>query len=191
MTDTSFAGIADQGGWLDGVGALIAGIGVCGLGLAVHRRLGKVGKDGLAFPASRVIGASALLLAFAALARLQPLLYDSLVGIGPGASGAALKPLFRALFTRSGGRAVWHLAALWGAGLAVGLVLARHSLMGRERRRFKRLFLYVLSGMVAVVAIFGLFPGYVLTGYLMRRYGPLSVYVHLIPFAATSTFSPR
>ena len=185
MTDASFAGLPDENDLLQSVGAVIAAMGVIGLCLAVHRKLGKVEEDGLTHPASRVIGAAALLLVFAAFARLQPLLYDTLVGSVSGASGTALKPLFREVFIRSGGGAVWNLAALWGAGLAVGLMLARHSLMGRERRRFKRLFLYVLSGIVAGVTIFCLFPGYVMTAYLMRRYCPLTIYVHLIPFAAT------
>jgi len=121
------------------------------------------------------MGASVLLLVFAALARLHPLLYES---------GAALEPLFRELVARSGGVAVWRLAVLWGAGLAVSLVLAPRSLMGRERRRFKRLFLYVIAGVVAGVAVFCLSPGYVMSAYLVR-YCPLTIYLHLVPFAAT------
>ena len=175
-TDASFAGFSDEDRWLKRVGAVIAGIGVIGLGLAVHRRLRKR-EDGLELPASRVMVASALLLVFSAFARLHPLLYA-------GASGAAFEPLFRELFVRSGGGAVWHLAVLLGGGVAVGLVLARRSLMGRERRRFKRLSLFLMSGVIAGVAIFFLSPGYVMTGYLMR-YCPLTIYVHLIPFAAT------
>jgi hypothetical protein len=172
--DISFAGLTDEGRPLEAVGALVAGIAVIGWGLPVVRRLFQRKGTRLELPASRVIAAAALLLVFAAAARLQPLFYGT---------GAALQPLFRELLASSGGRSVWHLATLVGAGLAVSLLLARRSAMGPEPRKFRRLFLFVLAGVVAGVAVFCLFPGYVVSGYL-KHYCPLTLYVHLVPFAA-------
>ena len=177
MMDVSFAGLTDEGRRLGSVGAVIAataGTAVGGLGLAVYRRLRERQGDGVGLPASRVVGSAALLLAFAALARFHPLLYSD---------GVALAPLFRELIGSSGGPTVWHMAVLGGAGLAVSLVLAPRFLMGRERRSFKRLFLFVIAGVVAAVTVFRLFPGYVVSGYL-ERYCPLTIYLHLVPLAA-------
>jgi hypothetical protein len=173
-TDVSFAGLYDEGLRPETVGALVAGIVVIGWGLPAARRLLQRESIRLELPASSVIIAAALLLFLAALDRLHPLFYGG---------GVVLKPLFRELLARSGGRLVWHLATFVGAGLAVSLLLTKRSPMGLEPRRFRRLLLFVLAGVVAGVTVFCLFPGYVTSGYLVR-YCPLTVYVHLVPFAA-------
>jgi hypothetical protein len=176
LMDVSFAGLSDASRGLGGVGVLTAwsaGAAGAGLWLAVDRRLRDGMGDGIRLPASRVVGAAALLLVYAALARFHPLLY------GDGNAVA----LFRERIGRTGGATLWHLAALGAGGLAVGLVLAPRSLMGRERRRFERLWLFVIAGVVAVATILGLIPGYVATGYV-ERYCPLTIYLHLVPFAA-------
>lgn len=170
MTDGSFAGVSDGSGWLEGVGAVVAAAGVGVLAFALREQ--ELG--GAAPPASRVMSAAALLLVFAGFARFHPRLYGD---------GVALEPQFRELISRSGGGTTWHIAVLGGAGLAVSVLLSGRSLMGQERRRFARLFAFVVSGVVAGVAVFGLFPGYFMTGYL-TRYCPLTTWVHLVPFAA-------
>lgn len=177
MMDVSFAGLSVGVRRLGNAGAVIAGAAgtaVGALGLAVYRRLRERQGDGLALPASRVVAAAVLLLAFAALARDQPHLYGD---------GVALAPLFRKLIVRMGGATVWHLVVLVAAGLAVSLVLTPRSLMGREPRRFRRLFLFVIAGVVAVLTVLRLFPGYFMSGYL-TRYCPLTIHLHLVPFAA-------
>jgi hypothetical protein len=143
--DVSFAGLTDEGRRLETVAALVAGIAVIGWGLPVVRRLLQREGTGLEPPASRVITVAALLLVFAAVARLHPLFYGG---------GYVLEPLFRDLLARGGGRTVWHLAILVGAGLAISLVLGRRSPMGPEPRRFRRLLLFVLAGVVAGVTVF-------------------------------------
>ncbi len=174
MMDSSFAGLPDKG-LVGRIGAVIAAAAVGGLGLTVHHRLRERTGDGLGFPTSRIVGAAVVLLVFAALARSHPFLYDD---------GVALAPLFRQLIGRTGGVMIWRLAVLGGAVLAVSLVVARHSLMSRDRRRFERLILFVIAGMVGLVTVLSLFPGYVMSGYL-SRYCPLTVYLHLVPFAVT------
>jgi hypothetical protein len=173
--DASFAGLSDDSRWPETVAAVLLGLAAIGLGLPfLRRRLERQGV-GLVRVASTLISASVLLAVFAALARLHPLFYGD---------GVALAPLFRELLARTGGTAVWHMASLLSGGLAVSLLLAGRCSIGRERRRFRRLFEYILAGVVAGVAVFCLSPGYVMTGYLWR-YCPLSVYVHLVPIAIT------
>ena len=172
--DVSFAGLTDESRRLESVGAVGAGVAVIAWGLPLVRRLLWRAGTRVELPVSRVIAAAVLLLVFAAVARLQPLFY----GVG-----GALDPLFRELLASSGGRTVWHLATLGAAGLAVSLLLARRSAMGSEPRRLGRLLMFVLAGVVAGVTVFCLFPGYAMSGYLMR-YCPLTLYVHLVPFAA-------
>ena len=177
MMDVSFAGLTDASRQLGGAGAVIvgaAGLAAGSLGLAAHRALRGRKGEGLGFPATRVAASAALLLAFAALARFNPFLFGD---------GAAFAPLFRELIGKTGGTTAWRLVVLGAAGLAVALVLAPPAPF-RTRRRFKRLLLFVVAGVVALATVFRLFPGYIVSGYLMR-YCPLTVYLHLVPLAAT------
>jgi hypothetical protein len=175
--DRSFAGFADGSRQMGSVGAALAvivGAALGAVGLALHRRLRESAKDDFELPAIRLLLVAALLFCFAILARHHPDLYNG---------GERLAPLFRRVISRTGGTVVWQVAALAAATLAVGLLLAPRTLIGRERRGFRRLFLLLAAGVVAVVTVFHLFPGYVVTGYL-QRYCPLTVYLHLVPFAA-------
>jgi hypothetical protein len=107
---------------------------------------------------------------------LQPVFFDT---------ADAFTPLLRAAFTRAGAM-LWHATVLAAGCLAVALVLAARPvffLVGPERRRFRRLSVYVAAAAVAGMATFSLFPGYVMTAYLVR-YCPFTVYVNLVPFAA-------
>jgi hypothetical protein len=169
LRDASFAGLTETRG-LGRIGMLIACLAVGALGVALHRRL----RDREVWlSASRVVGGVALLLGLAVVARFHPRFYGD---------GLVFMPLFRELIGRTGGVTVWSAAVLGTALLALGLVLTPPSVAGGTRPRFHRLGQLVVAGVIAIASVFALFPGYVASGYL-TRYCPLTVHVHLIPFA--------
>jgi hypothetical protein len=173
LMDTAFAGVIDGDRRVRALVAGMVGLAVGGLGVAVCRRLRERNRELPGLPASKVVLCAVLLLIFAALARHHPTLYND---TGSGA-------LFREMIAKTGGSVVWRLAVLAAAAMAVSLVFAPGAVIGREGRSFKRLLLFVVAGVAALMVVVRLFPGYVVSGYLLR-YCPLTVCVQLVPLAA-------
>jgi hypothetical protein len=172
VADRSFAGLPGRDGTGWEAPALFALV-VAAFGLWSYR--GRFfGGDGL--PASRIAAGAVFLVAFAALARIHPWLYEA-----PGHPGSQLATQLGGLLDALGGAFVWRLVVFGAATIAVGLVLSGRAL-GTGPKGLSRLLRFVAAGLLAWSAVFCLSPGYLLIGYL-TRYHPLLVYVVLVPFA--------